>query len=283
MPLHVVDASLVRALASGDAKARVRFAERMQCVPRFLETHARRATVPLAQARIRELSEEALARFLARLPTYRAEVTLEGAAGMVVAEVLSERCGLRGSESGLAITQALGRIAPGEARILRARHYEAIPAEGLALRLGISQELASCAYVSGLARLRTELAHNAPVAGGRIALTDAQHEELDRWTTGAATPDPGLLARSPELASALSELRQLQAALEAAGTEERNWFQVAGRDPLGPQAVPWVGEVVERAFSGSGRRAARRGAMLLKIGILLGIAAIVVLTLCRGS
>ena len=290
VPLHQVDLNLVAALATRDPRPRARFAERMQCVPRFVATHAKRLGLALTPEQERSLSEEALAVVCAQLVRYRGEVTLEGAAGRLVAQLLDQHAAHVCATSGLALqvsplgglVGALERIAPGEARILRARHFEAIPVDGLALRLGLAPELTTKAYCAGLSRLAVELAVGSNTASTRTALTQQEHEELERWTAGETPVDEARLARNPELAAALADQRRLQSALDVAGAAERSWFQVAGRDPAGPQAVAWVGEHIERLLTRVGGSSAVLPARRTKLVVLIAIVAIVALTLLRS-
>lgn len=281
MPLHRVDLELVAALAAGDARARQRFAERMQCVPRFVASHARRLGLEFTPEQAKAFAEDALATVCARLAQYRGEITLEGAAGRVVARLLEERSGRAPEARQAAVLAGLERIAPGEARVLRARHFDGIPVDGLALRLGLTQELTSRVYGDGLARLQAELAGSGTPAGARTVLTLEEHAQLERWTSGEGTVDAERLARNPELATALAERQALQRDLDAAGAAERTWFQLAGRDPAGPQAVAWVAESIESLLSPVSGSASVRRASRGKLVALVLIVAIVALTLLR--
>lgn len=273
VPLHEVDRALAAALAAGDPRASARFAERMICVPRYVATHLASGDKPADEAEVRRLAEATLVAFLGELSRYRGDVTLEGAAGRVAMRVLGARV------AGLATTAALDRIAPGEARILRARHYEAIPPDGLALRLGLEEAEARQAYVSGLARLAVELGEGART-GTRSVLRPEDHDALDRWTTGQEVPDPQHLTHDPELAAAYAERRRLQKELDVAGAAERAWFQAAGRDPRGPQALAFVAELLARHAPAVVARKPRASWLVRGI-VLVAIAGIVAVTVAR--
>ena len=150
------------------------------------------------------------------------------------------------------------------------------------MRLGLAPELTTKAYCAGLSRLAVELAVGSNTASTRTALTQQEHEELERWTAGETPVDEARLARNPELAAALADQRRLQSALDVAGAAERSWFQVAGRDPAGPQAVAWVGEHIERLLTRVGGSSAVLPARRTKLVVLIAIVAIVALTLLRS-
>jgi RNA polymerase sigma-70 factor (ECF subfamily) len=172
--LHEEDLRLAREALAGSAGARRAFAERMQCVPKFLAVLNARVGRPLSDDELEDLAQESLVEIWRRLPTYAGRASLATWAFRFCQNVLSTR--LRASRrrprgvdledliEGTAapvssldfepLHAALDRVGEREAAIVRAKHFDEMTFEQISARLGVPASTAKALYRRGLGRLR---------------------------------------------------------------------------------------------------------------------------------
>jgi hypothetical protein len=256
VPLHAVDLELAHAALGGEPLALRRLAERLAFLPRLVRALAAQAGTQPADSRVPQALRMALAGIAAELDRFGGERTLEAFACDRCRAAVHATLSVSGeSQRAVELRRALESLPPHEARALRARHFEAIPAESLALRLSVTQKALTEAYVRGLERLSSWLSAGEPGVPMRAALRTEQIELLDRMTLGEAG---ATLAADAEVEAALSQRRTLQAELDVLGRAERETFKLARTDPVIEAPDPGIGSLLSTLLAQRREDEARR-------------------------
>lgn len=172
--LHEADLRLARNALADRGGARREFAQRMQCVPRFLSAINARIGRPFGDAELEDLTQETLVEIWRRLDSYAGLASLQTWAYRFCQQVLSSR--LRAnrrrpsnveldpaahaegdSRSSLDYEQlyaALDRLDGDAASIVRQRHFEKLTFEEISIRLSRPQSTTKVVYQRALERLR---------------------------------------------------------------------------------------------------------------------------------
>lgn len=176
--LHALDLQLARAALEGSPEARRAFAQRMECVPRMLSAFNARLSRGFAASELEDLVQDTLVSIWRRLPSYQGLATLESWAWRFCQHHLANRLRARArapvfvpvgddaAEDGRTeslilfdvLDQALRRLEPGEALVVRLRHFEQLDFPAIGQRLDIPTNTARSRYYRALARLRNLLA-----------------------------------------------------------------------------------------------------------------------------
>ena len=177
-PTH--DVELVRRARRGDPDAIELLLDRLACVPAMLRERHRRHGLPLSPDDLAEVEQEVYAALWGKLDGFEGRATLETwAYRFVVLELykaLERRARQRraaGDDAGLAsvpalvreelfvdaavLHEALERVGPPGADVIRLRHFDALSFDEIAARSGEPEPTIKARYYRGLKRLREAL------------------------------------------------------------------------------------------------------------------------------
>jgi RNA polymerase sigma-70 factor (ECF subfamily) len=169
--LHQQDLKIARKALAGSPRARQQFAERMVCVARILKVSNSRLGDPLDGEDLQDLIQETLATLWRRLPTYAGMAALETWAFRFcqfgIATFLRKRERQRAFSWAALETleqpspadyqhvhQALDRISPEGAQIVRLHHFEGRSFEQIGRDFGTPASTVKSHYHRAIARLR---------------------------------------------------------------------------------------------------------------------------------
>ena len=171
--LHEQDLHLSRSALAGSLSARRAFAERMQCVPKFLSVLNTRAGRPLSIEELEDLVQETLVTIWRRLDAYAGLASLDTWAYRFCQFSLAgslrrkQRQPLRvelneshDQEAQAApadhegLLRALERLPEADAHVVRLRHYDRLSFDEIADRTGLPFGSVRARYYRVLARLR---------------------------------------------------------------------------------------------------------------------------------
>lgn len=175
------DLALVADLLRGQEAAVERFLERMECLPRFLNSIARRTGRQLRPDETAELVQEVIARMWTRLPRFEGRASLESWSYSFCTFVLKDHGRWERSstertngeciqaeacedtpppfswEERDRVRSALGALGRPFAQAVHLRHFEELPFDAIAARLAVPTSTAKSRYYEGMARLRRRL------------------------------------------------------------------------------------------------------------------------------
>lgn len=171
---HQDDLALAREALRGSPAARLRFAEIMLCVPKFVAVLNSRRSSPLAPQELEDVVQECLTQIWRRLDSYAGRSSLQTWAYRFCQHTLSAhrrslgRLGRvtegveppdppapperTGDFDGL--HAALERLREPELSIVRLKHFDRMSFAAIARRLGMPESSAKAAYQRALQRLR---------------------------------------------------------------------------------------------------------------------------------
>jgi RNA polymerase sigma-70 factor (ECF subfamily) len=176
--VHAEDLALVQAVLAGEPEPTSRLVERLSFVPCALRSLNRRLGRALGKEDLDDLTQDTLALLWPRLATYNGQAALESwiygfcLNGLMNAlrkqrrrksadtpsEELADELGMedRPLEDGferVRLREALGRLPPVEARVVRLRYYEELTFDQIGQQLVLSPNTAKAAFYRGMKRL----------------------------------------------------------------------------------------------------------------------------------
>ena len=179
-PQSQPDLELVERALRGEADAVEEFIERLQCIPRILETRNRLHGLPLGPDEIDDLVQETLAAVWRRLDSYQGKSSLESWVYGFCTRVMSTAYRTRRRQPGLvelhesvapdpsmaaaafeeheSVSVCLENVPPAQRDVILFKHFEQLTFDEIARRLEMSSNTVKSNYYRGLDRLRELLA-----------------------------------------------------------------------------------------------------------------------------